>query len=344
MYRAIIRPLLFLLKPETVHQLVVAVIRFLFAIPLVKPIVSSIYSIRHEKLHREIFGLAFKNPVGLAAGFDKNATFYRQFAAFGFSFVEVGTVTPKGQPGNPRPRSFRLPADNALINRMGFNNHGARKIADRLSRARTHMIVGGNIGKNTSTPNESAVGDYADAFLALYDQVDYFVVNVSCPNITDLSHLQDREQLAGIFSRLSDIRAGMVRKKPILVKISPDLNRNQIDDVLDLVDEFNMDGVVATNTTITRDGLKTHPGKIEKIGSGGLSGKPIRERSTAIIRYISEKTGGAVPIIGVGGIMSADDALEKLRAGASLVQIYTGFIYKGPGLVRKINRSILRNY
>ena len=343
MYKGIIRPLLFLLRPETVHHLVVTLIKISFAIPFIRPLVRSIYTSRNVKLHREVFGLTFENPVGLAAGFDKNATFYTQFAAFGFSFIEVGTATPVGQPGNPRPRSFRLPADQALINRMGFNNHGARRIAERLSRGRTHMIVGGNIGKNTSTPNESAVEDYAEAFLALYDHVDYFVVNVSCPNISDLSHLQDREQLAGILSRLSSIRSEMVRKRPILVKISPDLNWEQIDDVLELVDEFNMDGIVATNTTITRDGLVTNPEKVLQIGLGGLSGKPIRERSTEIIRYISEKTAGTLPIIGVGGIMTVDDALEKLRAGASLVQVYTGFVYEGPGLVKRINEAILRN-
>ena len=343
MYKGIIRPLLFLLRPETVHHLVVALIKFFFAIPFVKPLVRAIYTTGDVKLRREVFGLTFENPVGLAAGFDKNATFYRQFAAFGFSFVEVGTATPVGQPGNPRPRSFRLPADKALINRMGFNNHGARTIAERLGKGRTNMIVGGNIGKNTTTPNESAAEDYADAFLALYDYVDYFVVNVSCPNISDLSHLQDRDQLSGIFSRLSSIRSGMVRKRPILVKISPDLNWEQIDDVLELVDEFNMDGIVAVNTTITRAGLSTDSETIERIGRGGLSGKPVRERSTEIIRYISEKTGGKLPIIGVGGILSADDALEKLRAGASLVQIYTGFVYEGPGLVKRINEAVLRN-
>ena len=343
MYKGIIRPLLFLLRPETVHHLVVAFVKFFFAIPFVKPLVRTLYTTRDVKLRREVFGLTFENPVGLAAGFDKNATFYRQFAAFGFSFVEVGTVTPVGQPGNPRPRSFRLPADKALINRMGFNNHGARTIAERLGKGRTNMIVGGNIGKNTTTPNESAVEDYTDAFLALYDYVDYFVVNVSCPNISDLSDLQDRDQLSVIFRRLSSIRAGMIRKKPILVKISPDLNREQIDDVLELVDEFNMDGIVAVNTTITRAELSTDSETIERIGSGGLSGKPIRERSTDIIRYISEKTGGKLPIIGVGGILSADDALEKLRAGASLVQVYTGFVYEGPGLVKRINEAILRN-
>ncbi len=317
MYKAIIRPLLFLLRPETVHHIVVVLVKFFFAIPLLKPLVRSMYTIRDEKLRREVFGLTFENPVGLAAGFDKNATFYRQFSAFGFAFIEVGTATPVGQPGNPRPRSFRLPADNALINRMGFNNHGAPTIAERLSKGGTSMIVGGNIGKNTSTPNESAVEDYAEAFLALYDYVDYFVVNVSCPNISDLSHLQDREQLAGILSRLSSIRSDMVRKRPILVKISPDLNWKQIDDVLELVAEFEMDGIVATNTTITRDGLATNPERVSEIGKGGLSGKPIRERSTEIIRYISEKTGGELPIIGVGGILTVDDALEKLRAGAA---------------------------
>lgn len=343
MYKGIIRPLLFLLAPETVHHLVIGLIKVFFAIPFVKPLVRSLYTIRDDRLKREVFGLTFENPVGLAAGFDKNATFYRHIAAFGFSFVEVGTATPVGQPGNDRPRSFRLPADKALINRMGFNNHGARIIAERLGRGRTNMIVGGNIGKNTITPNESAAEDYAEAFLALYDHVDYFVVNVSCPNINDLSALQDRNQLAGILARLASIRASLVRKRPILVKISPDLNWEQIDDVLDLVEEFGMDGIVATNTTLGRDGLVTKPEKVEKMGSGGLSGRPIRERSTEIIRYIYNKTGGKLPIIGVGGIMSADDALEKLIAGASLVQVYTGFVYEGPGFIKNINSALLRS-
>jgi dihydroorotate dehydrogenase len=343
MYKRIIRPLLFLLGPETVHRIVVALVRISFAIPFIKSIVAATYSVRDERLRRDVFGLTFRNPVGLAAGFDKNATFYRHFAAFGFSFIEVGTATPMGQPGNARPRSFRLPADEALINRMGFNNHGATAIAERLSRNRANLVIGGNIGKNTSTPNESAAEDYANAFLTLYDHVDYFVVNVSCPNISDLSHLQDREQLAGILSRLSAIRGGMAGKKPILVKISPDLNRDQIDDVLELVQQFKMDGIVATNTTLAREGLSSDPVQVQGIGDGGLSGKPIRERSTEIIKYIFEKTGGRLPIIGVGGIMSAGDALEKLRAGATLIQIYTGFIYEGPGMVKKINRAILKD-
>jgi dihydroorotate dehydrogenase len=226
---------------------------------------------------------------------------------------------------------------------MGFNNHGAPRIAERLEKRPSRIVIGGNIGKNTLTPNESAVEDYADAFLSLYDHADYFVVNVSCPNITDLSHLQDRDELAAILSRLSTLRKGMIRKKPILVKISPDLNWEQIDDVLELVSEFSMDGIVATNTTISRDGLETAAGKVEKIGSGGLSGKPIRERSTEIIQYISQKTNAKLPIIGVGGIMSTEDAIEKIKAGATLVQIYTGFIYEGPGLVKKINRALLKD-
>jgi dihydroorotate dehydrogenase len=341
MYRAIIRPLLFLLRPESVHRMVVLMIKAAFLVPGMKPLVRSFYSVRDENLRRKVFGLTFENPVGLAAGFDKNARFFNQFSAFGFSFIEVGTVTPLGQPGNPRPRSFRLKRDRALINRMGFNNDGAVAAARRLGRRRTRMIIGANIGKNTSTPNERAVEDYAKAFLELYDSADYFVVNVSCPNITDLSHLQDRELLDGILSRLGSIRAQKALKKPILVKISPDLNKRQIDDVIELTGRYGMDGIVATNTTITREGLKTDPKRVESIGSGGLSGMPLRQRSTEIIRYIHEKTGGELPVIGVGGIMSPSEALEKLEAGASLVQIYTGFIYEGPSLVRRINRSIL---
>jgi dihydroorotate dehydrogenase len=343
MYRAIIRPLLFLFRPEAVHRLVVLLIKAAFLIPGMKPLVSSFYRVRNEKLKREVFGLTFENPVGLAAGFDKNARFFNQFSAFGFSFIEVGTFTPAGQPGNPRPRSFRLKRDRALINRMGFNNDGARAAARRLGKRRTRLIIGGNIGKNTSTPNEMAVEDYAAAFRELYDAADYFVVNVSCPNISDLSHLQDREQLDGILSRLSSIRAEKALKKPVLVKISPDLNNRQIDDVIELIGRNGMDGIIATNTTITREGLKTDPARVASIGSGGMSGSPLRQRSTEIIRYISEKTGGKLPIIGVGGIMSPPDALEKLEAGASLVQVYTGFVYEGPSLVRRINRSILAN-
>jgi len=342
MYKAIIRPLLFLLQPETVHHLVVFLVKTIFIIPGIKPLFRSIYRIRDEKLEREIFGLKFENPVGLAAGFDKNATFFNQFSAFGFSFIEIGTVTPMGQAGNTKPRSFRLVKDKALINRMGFNNYGASAAVERLLKRKSNIIIGGNLGKNTATPNEKAVDDYSAVFKELYDVADYFVVNVSCPNISDLSHLQDREQLQGILSELSRIRKDQASSKPVLVKISPDLNNKQIDDVIDLIGEFEMDGIIATNTTITRGGLKTSNDIVEEIGKGGLSGRPLRERSTEIISYIHSKTNGKLPIIGVGGIMTAEEALEKLEAGASLIQLYTGFIYEGPGLVRKINKSILK--
>lgn len=341
MYKGIILPILFLLQPETVHHLIVALVKFFFAIPGVKQIVRTMYRVSNERLHREVFGLKFENPVGLAAGFDKNARFFNQFSAFGFSFIEVGTLTPEGQPGNPLPRSFRLKKDKALINRMGFNNDGAKAAAMRLRKRRTNIIIGANLGKNTSTSNENAVEDYAAVFEELYDVADYLVVNVSCPNISDLSHLQDREQLEVILSRLAMLRKEKAIRKPIMVKISPDLNNKQIDDVIDLIDQYNMDGVIACNTSITRDGLSSDPDMVEKIGNGGLSGRPIRERSTDIIRYIHNKTKSKLPIIGAGGIMSPEDALEKLNAGASLVQVYTGFIYEGPALVRKINKSLL---
>ena len=342
MYKVIIRPLLFLLQPETVHRLVVALVRVFFLVPGVRQLVKAVCTVKHEGLKREVFGLRFENPVGLAAGFDKNAGFFKQFASFGFSFIEVGTVTPLGQPGNPRPRSFRLKKDRALVNRMGFNNNGSAAAAARLRNRLPGIIIGGNLGKNTATLNENAVEDYAAVFEELYDAADYFVVNVSCPNISDLSHLQDREQLSGILEGLSRLRAVKSFRKPILVKISPDLNHEQIDDVIELIGQHEMDGVIAVNTTITREGLSTDPEKIEKIGQGGLSGLPLRERSTEIIRYIHVKTGGNLPIIGVGGIMSPEDAIEKLEAGASLVQVYTGFIYEGPSLVRKINKAVLK--
>jgi dihydroorotate dehydrogenase len=341
MYKTVIRPLLFILQPETVHHLVVAVIKVFFIIPGVKALVRSFYRIKDKRLQREVFGLKFENPVGLAAGFDKNARFFNQFPAFGFSFIEVGTLTPLAQPGNPKPRSFRLKKDKALINRMGFNNDGVKTAVRRLRKRRTDIIIGGNLGKNTQTPNEQAVEDYAIVYEELYEVVDYSVVNVSCPNISDLSHLQDRERLNGILSRLSSIRALKPFKKPILVKISPDLNNRQIDDVIELIAQYEIDGIIATNTSITREGLTTDPEIIAGIGNGGLSGQPIRERSTEIIRYIHGKTNGKLPVIGVGGIMTPEDALEKLEAGASLVQLYTGFIYEGPSLVHRINKSLL---
>jgi dihydroorotate dehydrogenase len=285
----------------------------------------------------------FSNPVGLAAGFDKNAEVYGEFFAFGFSHIEVGTVTPKGQPGNKKPRSFRIPADKGLINRMGFNNHGARAAARKLSRRRPKgLIIGGNIGKNTLTPNERAVADYEAVFEAIYDTVDYFVINVSCPNITDLHKLQDQDSLEQILGRILELRNQKQEPKPVLLKISPDLNDRQLDETLEIVSRLKLDGIVATNTTVTRDGLQTSKERMEKIGKGGMSGAPITARSLEVVRYIHKKSQGNLPIIAVGGIMTVKDALNMLDAGATLVQLYTGFIYGGPGLVKRINKAILK--
>lgn len=287
--------------------------------------------------------MTFSNPVGLAAGFDKNAEVYGEFHAFGFSFIEIGTVTPLGQTGNPRPRSFRIPKDRGLINRMGFNNHGADAAARKLSRKRpVGLVLGGNIGKNTQTPNEKAVDDYEAVFRTIYEGVDYFVVNVSCPNITDLHKLQDQESLESILGRVLKVRKEMVISKPILLKISPDLNKKQLDETLEIVSRLQLDGIVATNTTLNRDGLKTPPEEIKAIGEGGMSGEPITARSLEMVRYIHGKTGGSVSIIAVGGIMDVQDALNMFEAGATLIQLYTGFIYEGPGLVRRINRELLK--
>jgi dihydroorotate dehydrogenase len=295
----------------------------------------------HELLKREVFGLKFDNPVGLAAGFDKDALIYNEFYCFGFAFIEVGTITPLGQQGNPRPRLFRIVKDQGLINRMGFNNNGLPAAIRQLKKNRERVIIGGNIGKNTLTENRDAPGDYARCFRELYDYVDYFVINVSCPNIGSLSELQDREQLAGIVSHLVQIKQNMALKRPVLIKISPDLTYQQIDDIINIAHEYGLDGIIATNTSLSREGLSTGRERIAEIGSGGLSGRPLSKRSTEIIRYIHRKTGGDLPIIGVGGILTPEDALEKLEAGASLVQIYTGFIYEGPGLVKRINKAIL---
>ncbi|MEN8158249.1 MAG: quinone-dependent dihydroorotate dehydrogenase [Bacteroidota bacterium] len=343
MYRLLIRPLLFLLPPETIHMMLVRSLRILFRIPGFGRIIHSSFHLKHNALETEFLGMKFSNPVGLAAGFDKNAEVFREFHAFGFSFIEVGTVTPLGQPGNPRPRSFRIKADRGLINRMGFNNHGAEAAAGKLDVKRPKgLILGGNIGKNTQTPNEEAVADYEAVFRAIYDRVDYFVVNVSCPNISDLRKLQDQESLEAILGRLLRIRDEMERKRPVLLKISPDLNNQQLDETIEIVERLKIDGIVATNTTVRRDGLNTPVKKIEAIGNGGLSGAPITQRSLEVVRYVRQRTGGELPIIAVGGIMGVQDALNMLDAGATLIQLYTGFIYEGPGLVKRINRAILK--
>jgi dihydroorotate dehydrogenase len=341
MYKAFIRPVLFLISPETVHHLIISFIKIAFKVPFIAAFVRFVYTVKNKKLERQVAGLTFPNPVGLAAGFDKNAEFYNEFSSFGFGFIEIGTVTPVGQSGNPKPRSFRLKADRALINRMGFNNNGLAAAIRQLDKPHK-LVIGGNIGKNTATANDVAYKDYLRCFSELYAHVDYFVVNVSCPNISDLSKLADQDMLEQILDELIKFRALQSISKPIFLKVSPDLNLKQVDETLHIVQKAGIDGLVVANTTVSREALATSASKVKGIGNGGLSGRPIRERSTEMIRYISKKTDKKLPIIGVGGIMSAKDAIEKLDAGASLVQLYTGFVYEGPALVKRINKAILK--
>ena len=341
MYKAIIRPILFLFDPESVHHFTFKSLRFFSKIPGVRSIRRSKYQLNNPKLERELFGLKFKNPVGIAAGFDKNALLLNELEDFGFGFVEIGTATPIPQKGNDRPRLFRLKKDQAIINRMGFNNDGAEVIAQRLSKRKTTIIVGGNIGKNTATSNDNAKADYLFNFEALHAYVDYFVVNVSCPNIGDIKKLQDKDFLVDLLNELNKRNAEKSIQRPILLKIAPDLTDEMLDEVIEIQAETNISGIVATNTTTTRQNLIATNSELDTIGNGGLSGKPLKDRSTEVIRYLAEKSNKAFPIIGVGGIHSAEDALEKIEAGADLVQIYTGFIYEGPGLVKAINKKIL---
>lgn len=341
LYRLFIRPLLFLFDPESVHYFVVSLLKLAYKVPGIGRMIGLYYSVNDKELERTVFGLKFKNPVGLAAGFDKNAEIYNELSGFGFSFIEIGTITPLSQPGNDRPRSFRLPIDQALINRMGINNDGADAIAAKLRKKSPNGIIGGNISKNTLTLNINAIDDYKYCFEVLYQVVDYFVLNVSCPNVGDIKELQDADNLLATLTLLKEMSEQKPVKKPILLKISPDLNNSQLDQLIDMAFKTGIDGFVATNTTIKREGLETDKVRIEEIGKGGLSGKPLRERSTEIIRYLVQKSGGKIPVIGAGGIIDADDAIEKLNAGASLVQVYTGFVYTGPSIVSKINKAIV---
>lgn len=341
MYKYIIRPILFLLDAERVHHLVFSVLRLKGQIPGFKKILSLFFTYHHPSLEKNLFGITFKNPVGLAAGFDKDAKLIDELSSFGFGFIEIGTLTPKPQPGNDKPRLFRLPADQALINRMGFNNGGVEAAVERLKKRKSGVIVGGNIGKNKVTPNENALDDYAVCMDALYPVVDYFVVNVSSPNTSGLRELQEKEPLRKLLSFVKSRMAANLKPKPVLLKIAPDLSVEQLDDVIEILKETKTDGVIATNTTISRDGLATDKQTIEKIGAGGLSGKPLRNRSTEVIRYLRRELGPDYPIIGVGGIMSVDDALEKLDAGADLIQLYTGFVYEGPGFVKRILKALI---
>ena len=336
MYKSLIRPLLFKMDPEKVHHFTFDSLQKLFKVPGMSSFVKSKFEVKDALLEREVFGLMFKNPVGLAAGFDKDARLYKELSNFGFGFIEIGTLTPKPQPGNDKKRLFRLKEDEAIINRMGFNNGGVEEAVERLRR-NNGVLIGGNIGKNKITPNEQAGEDYRICFEALFPYVDYFVVNVSSPNTPNLRELQDKEPLTALLNDLQQRNEQKPVSKPILLKIAPDLTDSQLLDIIDIVKETGIAGVIATNTTISREGLVSE----NKAETGGLSGKPLRKRATEVIRFLSEKSNKAFPIIGVGGIHSAEDALEKLDAGASLVQLYTGFIYEGPQLIRDINLKLL---
>ena len=293
-------------------------------------------------LETEVFGLKFKNPVGLAAGFDKNAKYINELSYCGFGFIEIGTLTPKAQTGNPKLRLFRLKEDQGIINRMGFNNDGVELAIEHLQKARKNgVLVGGNIGKNKVTPNENAVDDYLTCFERLFDYVDYFVVNVSSPNTPNLRALQEKEPLENLLNALVTTNRTYSNPKPVLLKIAPDLSNSQLDDIVDIFSSTNIDGLIATNTTISRENLITDSKQVEEMGAGGLSGLPVKDRSTEVIRYISNKSKGTIPIIGVGGIHSAEGAIEKLKAGATLIQMYTGFIYEGPAVVKRINNAII---
>ncbi|HZY38790.1 MAG TPA: quinone-dependent dihydroorotate dehydrogenase [Mucilaginibacter sp.] len=342
----LIKPILFKFDPEKIHHTVTAALKRANRMPGGPAISRAIWDFEDKKLEKEVFGLKFRNPVGLAAGFDKNAELISEMGNLGFGFVEVGTVTPLPQPGNPKPRMFRLPDDGGLINRMGFNNLGVDVAAERIAayrrkpnRHRQCLIIGGNIGKNKVTPNEDAVSDYIKCFDRLFDLVDYFVVNVSSPNTPGLRALQEKGPLTEILNTLQQRNSKNGVSRPILLKIAPDLTNEQLDEIVDIVQQTGIAGIIATNTTISREGLLSN----EKLKNeaGGLSGKPLTQRATEVIAYLHKKSNGAFPIIGVGGIHSPEDAIEKLNAGASLVQLYTGFIYEGPGLIKRINKKIL---
>jgi dihydroorotate dehydrogenase len=342
----LIKPLLFKFDAEKVHHFVTANLKRFNRFPGGAALSRSLWDVDDRRLEKEVFGLKFKNPVGLAAGFDKNAELMGEMANLGFGFVEIGTVTPLAQAGNPKPRMFRLPQDSALINRMGFNNDGMEVVANRLAAFRTkatgsqrELIIGGNIGKNKNTPNENAADDYVKCFDRLFDVVDYFVVNVSSPNTPGLRALQGKGPLTQLLNTLQQRNQKNAIGRPILLKIAPDLTNEQLDDIVEIVKETRIAGIIATNSTLSRDGLVSP--QALKNEAGGLSGRPLTKRSTEVISYLSKKSNGAFPIIGVGGIHSAEDALEKLNAGASLVQLYTGFIYEGPGLIKRINKKIL---
>jgi len=342
MYKLFIRRFLFLFDPEKIHYFTFSLIRFLCKVPFFSAIFRAMYLIEDKRLERNLFGITFKNPVGLAAGFDKNAVLYNELANFGFGFIEIGTVTPKGQEGNPKKRLFRLKDDQGIINRMGFNNDGLETAIEQLKKNKGKLIIGGNIGKNTQTSPQNYTNDYEECFKGLHPYVDYFVLNVSCPNVGSHEKLNDKEYLLELISSIQNLNLLEPTQKPILLKIAPDLNNNQLDEIIEIVAETKIDGIIASNTSTSRSRLKASKKQLQEIGNGGLSGLPIKEKSTRVIKYLKDTSNKAFPIIGVGGIHSAKDALEKIEAGADLVQIYTGFIYEGPGLIKQINKALLK--
>ena len=340
MYKSIIRPLLYTIDPEKAHYFATTCLERFYNLGLLNSPLAPSFKVEDKKLERKLFGLTFPNPVGLAAGFDKDAKWIDSLAELGFGFIEIGTVTPVGQPGNPKPRLFRLVEDEALINRMGFNNDGVDAAVERIKKSNHRVPIGGNIGKNKVTPNVKAVDDYLITFEKLYDHVDYFAVNVSSPNTTGLRDLQGKDELKRIFETLFEYRSKQSKSKSVLLKIAPDLSEDQLSDIVSLVGEINIDGLIATNTTLDRSNLKSPKSLAEQ--AGGLSGVPMLTRSTDVIKFIHRESNGSIPIIGVGGIHNPEDALEKLNAGASLVQLYTGFIYEGPWLIKNINKRLLQ--
>ncbi len=339
MYKLLIRPILFSFDPEKVHYFTFAWIRRLFKMGL-GGMLKSMGTVHDKRLERKVFGLTFKNPVGLAAGFDKDAKLFNELGQLGFGFIEIGTLTPEAQIGNPKKRLFRLKEDQGLINRMGFNNGGVDAAVVRLKNNK-NVLVGGNIGKNTQTDPKDYTSDYLKCFNALHPVVDYFVLNVSCPNVSSHAKLNDKDYLEELIKAVQEANRTFDVQRPIVLKIAPDLNEGQLDEIIELVQITHLDGVIASNTSVNRSGLKASQNRLDRIGNGGLSGVPIRDTSTAVIKYLHEQSKGGFPIIGVGGIHAAQDALDKLDAGASLVQLYTGFVYEGPQLIKDINKAIL---
>ena len=338
----LLRSLLFLLPAESAHHFTLGMLKIACKIPFGKSALRALFDSENPSSQKELFGLQFKNSVGLAAGFDKNAKYIDELACLGFGFIEIGTVTPIAQEGNPLPRLFRLPKDKAIINRLGFNNDGLDAVIERLKKRKSTIIVGGNIGKNKLTPNDKAVDDYVICFKKLFDYVDYFVVNVSSPNTPNLRALQEKDKLFEILNTLQELNRKKSKPKPIILKIAPDLNRAELDDVLSVVLESQIAGLISSNTTIDRGGLLTTDAEIEKIGNGGLSGLPVLQKSNEVLAYLQQNNSTGIPIIAVGGISKAGDAVEKINLGAEMVQVYTGFIYEGPGLIKAINKALLK--